>query len=84
VKKKNPEEIAEFRLSDKHKEREINITELLTLTNLAGSKSEARRLVEQGGVTIDGKKIGGLKESIKLERDFVLKVGKRKFLKIKI
>jgi tyrosyl-tRNA synthetase len=84
VKKEVPDVIEEFKISDKYAQKQIEIAELLTLTNLAESKSEARRLVQQGGVTIDGRKIGGLKESIKLERDFILKVGKRKFLKIKI
>jgi tyrosyl-tRNA synthetase len=35
----------------------MSILDILTLTGLAASKSEARRLVEQGGITVNGEKI---------------------------
>ena len=49
---------------------------------MAASSSEAIRLIKQGGVTIDGEKITDDKYIVKAEKDFVLKVGKRKFLKV--
>ena len=38
----------------------MNILDLLVVCRLAASKSEARRLVQQGGVSVDGKKITGI------------------------
>ena len=35
----------------------VNIVDLLTLTNFMPSKSEARRVIQQGGLTVNGKKI---------------------------
>ena len=51
---------------------------------MAATSSEAIRLIKQGGVTIDGEKITDEKHIIKAEKDFVLKVGKRKFLKVRV
>jgi tyrosyl-tRNA synthetase len=48
----------------------------------APSKGEARRLVTQGGVTIDGEKIIDIKETIRLNEPMILKVGKRNFIRI--
>lgn len=82
VRKELPEIIDEYIL--KTSEKEMNIVNLLYETKLVSSKSEARRLIEQGGVSIDGNRINDINENIPLESNFVLKVGKRKFLKIKI
>ncbi len=80
VKKGLPDEIPELVLE---KELiEIDILDLIVKVNFAPSKGEARRLVTQGGVTIDGNKIADPKEIIKLENDMVLKVGKRNFIKL--
>ncbi|MFA7418613.1 MAG: tyrosine--tRNA ligase [Melioribacteraceae bacterium] len=80
VKKGLPDEIPELVLE---KELiEIDILDLIVKVNFAPSKGEARRLVTQGGVTIDGNKISDPKEIIKLENDMVLKVGKRNFIKL--
>jgi tyrosyl-tRNA synthetase len=49
---------------------------------MAATSSEAIRLIKQGGVTINGEKITDDKFVIKTADDFVLKVGKRKFLKV--
>lgn len=82
VKKELPEIIDEFILNTNDKE--INIVNLLFDTKLVNSKSEARRLIEQGGVSIDGNRINDVNENVPLEDTFVIKVGKRKFLKIVI
>lgn len=80
VKKEIPDKIQEFKLSDNIKE--IPIVDLLLKVNLADSKSDAKRLIQQGGVSIDGNKISNVNEIISITKDFVLKVGKRKFIKI--
>jgi tyrosyl-tRNA synthetase len=51
------------------------------MTKLALTKSEARRLIAQGGVSIDGEKVSDYNTMIPTT-DFIVKVGKRKFLKI--
>ncbi len=82
IKKEIPEDIPEYHFQNKIKE--INILDLITEVNLAGSKGEARRLVSQGGVSIDGEKITDINSNINLTGEQVLKVGKRKFIKLKI
>ncbi len=80
VNKGLPDEIEEYKLDNSNKE--INIIELISKVNFAPSKQEARRLVQQGGVTIDGEKISDINAVIKFDKDKILKVGKRKFVKI--
>ncbi len=59
----------------------LGIGQLLKLANLCASSSEALRMVEQGGVRIDGETISdkGLKVEV---GTFVLQVGKRKFARV--
>lgn len=64
----------------------IDILGLLVSSSLAASRGEARRNVEQGGVTVNGEKVTDIHKNytpdeIKAE-DFVLKRGKKKFCKI--
>lgn len=73
-----PNNIEEFSLTQKN----IDILELLVLTNFAPSRSEARRLVIQGGVTLDNKKIIDPKFVVEINNGDVLKVGKRNFVKL--
>ncbi len=54
--------------------------DVLVDTGLAVSKSEARRLIEQGGVSVDGNIIDNPNQKIK---EGIIKVGKYKFAKIK-
>lgn len=61
----------------------INIVRLLTETNLASSNNIARRLIEQGGVSVDGKRISDQFQIIALDTPIVLKVGKRRFLRVR-
>jgi tyrosyl-tRNA synthetase len=60
----------------------INIVQLLVETKLAPSKGEARRLVEQGGVSVNNEKVADPKSDIQLNEAKIIKVGKRKFLKV--
>jgi len=60
----------------------IGILKLLTETSLASSNSEARRLIDQGGVSIDGKRVADQNAIVSLEHPVLVKVGKRKFLRI--
>jgi tyrosyl-tRNA synthetase len=80
VKKGLPDEVPEFVLDSTI--NEIDILELIVMVGFAPSKSEARRLVTQGGVTIDGEKISDFKSQIKPSSSQILKVGKRNFIKL--
>lgn len=80
VKKGLPDELPELIIENEL--AELDILELIVKVNFAPSKGEARRLVQQGGVTIDGNKITNFKEIVKLNRDIILKVGKRNFIKL--
>jgi len=60
-----------------------DVIKVLTESGLASSKSEAKRLIAQGGVDVDGKTIKEISE-VKLEDGSIIKAGKKKFLKIKI
>ncbi|CAN5295578.1 tyrosine--tRNA ligase [soil metagenome] len=79
VKKEIPDEIEEISVSAQN----WNLAELLLETNLASSKKEAKRLIEQGGVKIGGEKVSNTGAEINLKDEILLQVGKRKFLKIK-
>jgi tyrosyl-tRNA synthetase len=61
----------------------VNPSACDVVSNYVKSRSEAKRLIEQGGVTIDGKKITDVNSKIKLEKGQVLKIGKRKYIKHK-
>ena len=76
VNKSIPDDIPEFQI-----ERETSLLDAIFLSKVAESKSEVRRLVKQGAVSIDGKKIDDA--SFSLRSGQVIKIGKRRFLKIK-
>ncbi len=63
-------------------QKTLNILDLLVKTKLAHSKSEARRLVIQKGVKIDGKVQDDWRKTIEIKKGLVIKAGKRKFVKI--
>jgi tyrosyl-tRNA synthetase len=79
VKKEIPDDIPEYSLQ----ENEIKLANLMKDTNMADSTSGAIRLISQGAVSINGEKISDKDFVIKRNGDFILKVGKRKFLKVK-
>lgn len=79
IKKEIPDEVEEFKIENNNSE--INILDLILKVNFAPSRGEARRLVTQGGVSIENKKITDANFNIILTEGMVLKVGKRKFIK---
>ena len=64
------------------KEKKLNILELLTKTKLISSKSEAKRLILQKAVKINGVLKENWQEIIEIKKEMVIKVGKRRFKKI--
>ncbi|QQS40931.1 MAG: tyrosine--tRNA ligase [Acidobacteriota bacterium] len=63
---------------------ERKIADFLVEAGLVGSKGEAKRLIKQGGVKIDGEKVedAAVDVSITSGTDLVLQVGKRSFLRV--
>ena len=62
--------------------KDYSILDLLVASGLSTSKSEARRLVEQGGVSLDGEKITDVSKVINLNEPHKIKKGKKIFLKV--
>ena len=62
----------------------IWIAHLMQQAGFAKSSSDARRLVQQGGVRLDGDKITDPTLKVSLQGETVLQVGKRRFAKVKI
>lgn len=69
-------EISKDELTD----NEIDVISLLVKSELAKTRSDGRRAIEQGGVSIDGEKISDVKAVVgadKLAEGILLKKGKR-------
>ena len=77
-----PKDIETFSIS--LDDGDIAIGNLLKESGLVQSTSEAMRLVKQGAVKINDKKINDPKLSIEKNQELLVQVGKRRFLKIKI
>jgi tyrosyl-tRNA synthetase len=79
VKKEIPDEVTEVIID---RDTASNIISLLRNIGAAPSNSEARRLVDQGGVSINGVKVTNVNSPIQIQNESILKVGKRKFYKL--
>ena len=80
--KEVPSEIEEIQAP----KSKIELIELLVSTRILASRGEAKRMIRQGGVYIDGERITDVASKIDFEkkREVILKIGKRKFFKLKI
>jgi len=72
-----PENIDDFTV-----EGEMLLVDIIVAARLAPSKGEARRLIQQGGVQIDGEKVTDVARIFSPGTSSVLKVGKRKFVRL--
>lgn len=72
-----PEDIAEHMLT-----ADTGIVDLLTDAGLAKSKSEARRLIDGGGVRVDGEKVESYDLTLAPGAGVVVQVGRRKFVRV--
>lgn len=62
----------------------IRIIELLEKTKLVSSKSSAKRLLKEGAVEINEKQVRDPKSEIRMSSDIIVRVGKRKFVKLRL
>ncbi|MEI8207300.1 MAG: tyrosine--tRNA ligase [Kiritimatiellales bacterium] len=74
-----PDDMPDIKLS-----AEIGVIDLVVKAGFAASTSEARRLIQQGGVRINDEQISDVKAVIAPINGMILKVGKRKFARIKV
>ena len=83
IRKEIPDDVPEFRPEPQEGSR-IGLLSLLSQAGLAPSNSEARRLVQQQAVSIDGEKVTDPRMEIDLSEraSFLVKVGKRRFARI--
>ena len=72
-----PNDMPTFKMSG-----DRNIIDLLEACGLIESRSDAKRVITQGGVKVNDKKVDDPNKTIHLEKDMVIQVGKRKFAKI--
>ncbi len=77
-KKELPEEIKEFHIGAE----DTDMTGILVTIGFARSKAEARRLIEQGGVEVDGERVNAKTLELNRKDGTILRVGKRKFGKL--
>ncbi len=62
----------------------ITIIDLLTNLKFAVSRSDAKRLISEGAVEIDGKKYSDPQQKIALKSGMIVKVGKHRFVKLRL
>ena len=84
----NSDTMPEFKLTDDDfTDGKIGVLDLLATTKLASSKSEARRLITQGGVIVNDEKVTDIEKAYAKEEftdKFVIRKGKKIFLKVTV
>ncbi|MBM3251965.1 MAG: tyrosine--tRNA ligase, partial [Candidatus Omnitrophica bacterium] len=74
-KRQIPSEIESYEIK-----KDTSLVEILTKNTIVSSGNEARRLIKQGAVAIDGEKIDDINYIVR--KGGILKAGKRRFLKV--
>ena len=78
-KKELPDDIEEFRA---HPEQDRMLVKLLTEAGVVASNGEGRRLIKQGAVRVDDAKINDINYVLESSGEYIVKVGKRRFVKL--
>ncbi len=85
VEKELPADIPEAVVSrDDAPGGQMRLVKLLVLTGLAESNSDARRLISQGGVALDGGRSHDVDATVTLRDGLVVRVGRRRFARIRL
>jgi tyrosyl-tRNA synthetase len=82
--RETPEDIEELDAGEYSENGLLDIVKLLSEKKLAKSKSDAKRLIQQGAVKLNGSKVTNFKAPVPVKSGDILKIGKRKFFKIKL
>jgi tyrosyl-tRNA synthetase len=82
--RENPEDIPVVELPVEPGVSGLPVVAVLQAAGLVPSKSEARRLLTAGAVEVDGRKIASVYEQLESGRTYLVKVGKRRFSRVKI
>ncbi|MBN1258797.1 tyrosine--tRNA ligase [Candidatus Peregrinibacteria bacterium] len=72
-----PDDMPKFKLNG-----DRNIVDLLELCKLVASRTEAKRLIAEGAVKVDGEKVPDPSVAYRMEKGMVIQVGKRRFARI--
>jgi len=80
VNKEVPDDIPEYHYSTV----EVDIAKLMQESGICASGGEAKRLIAQGGVYLNGERVNTYSEALRIRDGDILKVGKRKFLKLRV
>lgn len=80
VEKSPVEDVVDIKVKDDLTVNEL--IEILAVNGMVDSKSEARRLLEQGGIYIGEVRLDKSQEIIKFGKEVIVRVGKRKYLKL--
>ncbi len=72
-----PDDIPEFKING-----DRNIVDLLELCKLVASRTDAKRLIQEGAVKVDGEKVPDSSVAYRMEKGMIIQVGKRRFAKI--
>lgn len=74
-----PEDIPTVKWTGKNPE---SLVQLLVDLHLLTSKSEARRMIQNGGIRINGEKVEEMDLEVSINKELIIQVGKRKFVKL--
>lgn len=78
-----PEDVEEFHPVGLSQGDDVGLARLLSLTKLASSSSEARRLIKSGAVRVDGLKVQDESAHVSVKDGMLLQVGKRRVCRIR-
>ena len=80
-----PEDIPVVEISaDKLTDGKLWVAKLLVELKLASSNGEGRRLVNQGGVRLDGDRMDDVDADVTIADGMIVQVGRRKFAQVKL
>ena len=80
VRKEIPDEVEEKRVDPGSHQ----VTELLVTLGLTASKAESKRLIDQGGVKVEGERVSNYSAELTIDKEpKLLQVGKRKFVRVR-
>ncbi len=80
-----PDDMKEIEIEqDSLENGELWIVKLVSATGFVDSNSQARRMIKQGAIKVDNEKVDKINIDLKIEDGMVIKVGKRRFAKVKL